>query len=349
MALTEQLRDRYRLDAAKISADFLEALIHALRVLDRTDDIRLLGKFGLVPDEPLDDKVSSVPLHSLLTALTELVSNGYDARIGLLMGRKLRISSYGHLSNLLISAPTLWDALDSLCTFYATKVPFVRLSLHDTPGGAVLDCSFMLEAEPEMVNLLVDCIVAAADGVLAFYSCHLKNTALRLLDLSADRVTAYEDILELSPSRGSCSMAIEIPRELLDQVPPLANVELFELALDVCKQIERSRPELASFSAEVAQTIRANPGRDWTQADLSAHFHVSPSTFRRRLAEQGTSYKEILLDVRMGLARQMLGDSELQIARIGEFLGYADSSNFATAFKRATGMSPREFRNNKQP
>jgi AraC-like DNA-binding protein len=35
---------------------------------------------------------------------------------------------------------------------------------------------------------------------------------------------------------------------------------------------------------------------------------------------------------------------DLSVLQIGDHLGYADSSSFCRFFKRATGLSPREFR-----
>ena len=67
-------------------------------------------------------------------------------------------------------------------------------------------------------------------------------------------------------------------------------------------------------------------------------------TLHRRLAEHGTSFRQLLDSVRLDLARAYLGETELPVTEIGFLIGFADLSSFSRAFKRWTGPSPAEFR-----
>ncbi|UCE89015.1 MAG: helix-turn-helix transcriptional regulator [Pseudomonadota bacterium] len=71
---------------------------------------------------------------------------------------------------------------------------------------------------------------------------------------------------------------------------------------------------------------------------------VSPRTLQRRLAEANLSYSEIVEQVRLEQARQLLGDSEQPVGAIARALGYTDAGSFTRAFERWTGMAPRDFR-----
>lgn len=59
----------------------------------------------------------------------------------------------------------------------------------------------------------------------------------------------------------------------------------------------------------------------------------------------GMSFYDLLNDVRIRKAKELLKNSSLKIGEISELVGYADPGHFARTFKKITGMSANEFRN----
>lgn len=60
----------------------------------------------------------------------------------------------------------------------------------------------------------------------------------------------------------------------------------------------------------------------------------------------GKSLKEFILERKIEEAKALLSDSTRQVAQIGYDLGFSDNHNFARAFKKITGQTPSEYRNN---
>ncbi|THJ74139.1 helix-turn-helix domain-containing protein [Candidatus Frankia alpina] len=48
--------------------------------------------------------------------------------------------------------------------------------------------------------------------------------------------------------------------------------------------------------------------------------------------------------MRIDVARRRLTESELTVTEVAQLCGFSSSSQFSTAFRRETGMSPRAFR-----
>ena len=67
-------------------------------------------------------------------------------------------------------------------------------------------------------------------------------------------------------------------------------------------------------------------------------------TLNRRLKEQGTTFREVLEDVRFEAARQLLSATQLTLDDIALALGYAGVSPFTRAFRRRSGTAPGEWR-----
>jgi AraC-like DNA-binding protein len=71
---------------------------------------------------------------------------------------------------------------------------------------------------------------------------------------------------------------------------------------------------------------------------------LSPRTFQRRLAAEGTSFKDLLETVRRDLAKAWVRDGSLTLSEISYRLGYCDAAAFSRAFKRWTGEAPSAYR-----
>jgi AraC-like DNA-binding protein len=70
----------------------------------------------------------------------------------------------------------------------------------------------------------------------------------------------------------------------------------------------------------------------------------SVRTLQRRLAEGGTSYSQLLEELRHDLALYLLRDPGRQASEIGRELGYRDPAIFTRAFRRWTGKTPSQYR-----
>jgi AraC family transcriptional regulator len=80
-------------------------------------------------------------------------------------------------------------------------------------------------------------------------------------------------------------------------------------------------------------------------ADIS--FATGISRFRlARLCKDhwGLTPFQRMTQMRMELGRKLLQDTSLSVIEVALECGYGNPSHFATAFKRSTGMSPREYR-----
>ena len=71
---------------------------------------------------------------------------------------------------------------------------------------------------------------------------------------------------------------------------------------------------------------------------------MSQRTLQRRLAQSGWTYSQLVEDARFSIASELLADPALNITDIALAAGYDNPSHFSRAFKRITGMTPRDYR-----
>jgi YesN/AraC family two-component response regulator len=81
-----------------------------------------------------------------------------------------------------------------------------------------------------------------------------------------------------------------------------------------------------------------------TLEHLAGRLHMSGRTLHRRLGEEGTTFRQVVTDVRRELAERHLRERRLAIGEIGFLLGFSEASVFHRAFKRWTGWRPLAYR-----
>jgi AraC-like DNA-binding protein/quercetin dioxygenase-like cupin family protein len=83
---------------------------------------------------------------------------------------------------------------------------------------------------------------------------------------------------------------------------------------------------------------------------LAEQLTMSRRTLQRRFVDAlGQSTSEVLACLRIARAKQLLGDPARSLGDIGLASGFSSQSHFSTAFKLATGMSPRDYRRQLTP
>jgi len=75
---------------------------------------------------------------------------------------------------------------------------------------------------------------------------------------------------------------------------------------------------------------------------------MSGRTLRRVLQDAGTTFRELVEEVRLERARALLGQPNVTVSETAYLLGFGDLTAFSRAFKRWTGQSPREYRGQPQ-
>lgn len=100
-----------------------------------------------------------------------------------------------------------------------------------------------------------------------------------------------------------------------------------------------------SVAARIRRRLRDQSPAEWPGFDaMASELNFSPATLRRRLENEGSSYRLIMADLRRDLAIMLLSDTERSIADISSFLGFAEISAFYRAFKKWTNSAPGDYR-----
>jgi AraC-like DNA-binding protein len=105
------------------------------------------------------------------------------------------------------------------------------------------------------------------------------------------------------------------------------------------------RPDMktCSLTDAVRFVIRQDPARGWEACDVATELHISESTLRRHLRQEGTGFRNIVAEERMHTARSMLMAGRISVAEAAIVSGYASLSHFTKRFRATYGCLPSQF------
>lgn len=113
----------------------------------------------------------------------------------------------------------------------------------------------------------------------------------------------------------------------------------------IAKLMYTNKKQMHEIVEAAAKYIKDNLTEDLTVFTLAEQFHVARNYFSRLFKkEMGEGCNEYITRLRIEKAKQLLGASRLKTYEIAEKVGYHDTNYFSLAFKKNTGLSPKEFR-----
>lgn len=296
--------------------------------------------------EALHSADTRISRRQLLSAYRNAVALSPVPHIGLLVGRKLRVSEYGMYGYALMSSRTLDDALAFAIKYHQLATPTVRMSLYRDDDDS--DAIFMME------DITFD------DAILEF---NLSLQFALVLSLFEDMVgedfefkqvrcslpapkhaAEYRKILDCEVVFGAAHDALVFDEWWLSKTLRRANAITSEMLEKTCAELLQTMFAKDDIVSQVTAAVTASLEQGLDVDEVARQLNMSARTLRRRLSESHSSYQQILQDVRCQIATAYLRDTQMTIDDIASRVGFTESANFRHAFKRWTGHPPSFYR-----
>ncbi|NNJ65333.1 MAG: helix-turn-helix domain-containing protein [Xanthomonadales bacterium] len=144
---------------------------------------------------------------------------------------------------------------------------------------------------------------------------------------------------------------LRIPLSWLERPVTTANAMVSDVTSSICERLlGPGRTTRVDTARAVRRLLLSRPGKRMLRLEEAAEeLRMSTAQLRKRLYRAGTSYKSIVLEVRMKLARHYLESTHLSIQEIAYLLDYSQPGPFSRAFKKYFGHPPNSVRKEPQP
>jgi AraC-like DNA-binding protein len=137
---------------------------------------------------------------------------------------------------------------------------------------------------------------------------------------------------------------IDVPSEFMDSAFRSHDPHLVTERQAQLDRALRAAGDTGRYGDWLRMLLQHAEGCRLTLGAAASALHMPAHTLARRLAAEGVEFRALSNNVLMERAADMLVGSEAPIATIATRLGYAHTSNFTSAFRARTGVSPRQYR-----
>lgn len=270
--------------------------------------------------------------------------------LGAHFGCRISISDYGIVGLATASTRCLAEAIETQMRFLeiitnANTVSYklsntsilATLSIKETSSNFVAH-QFMLESElSAQIRFINDLLpwIKRRDMTLHLpYACPTTSQQ-------------YQATLGCQVRFQQTGANLTFPTSWLEKPLQTTDKLLGPLLTDRCDQILERMGTMDDWVHQIRTYLLTSGAHMQSLAETAAVLNIPVHTLRLNLYKCGTSYKQIILDVRMHLAKQFLEDTHLTLQQISYQLNYTHPSNFQLAFKKYFNIPPKRWREEK--
>nr|WP_217353777.1 AraC family transcriptional regulator [Ruegeria arenilitoris] len=321
---------------------------HIAKLLDnRGLDIVALLKSSNLPVDIHETPPNFVDVRNELRLLELAIAETGDPLFPISAGTTFNPRKTTLLSYVVLNSPTVGEAIEKAVNYARLARGFAKLSFYEDDRGMFLEIDSVAQllhadgAHNEFrVSAFLTSLQIAAETALPVLEIRFPHK------LTEEKQTQISNALSVSVKQGQ-----RVPGILFDKAVmaiPIKDTDpalLLHLETHVQNLMKELTPVIGETSSMVQGEITSRLSFNApTQDEIAKTLGMSISTLGRKLAKEGTTYKQLLKDIRARLAEQYLDDPKLSLSEIAFALGYSDQAAFTNAYKTWTGHSPGSVR-----
>lgn len=310
---------------------------------------QILAGTGLTPEdlEDPDKMITNIAAMQQIQNLHRLF--GYDFPI---KARKVwRPASQGALDIAFRASPTIKDGLELIARYTWVRVPQIHTEYKTQTIGSTFIITPTHNLPLEIWRTIAEITSLALHAMIE----NIADDDSAWSQLSQDvqyhwswPAPAYHQDMEREIGGhhiyDARSCQVFIPASLTTLRSPFADRHLLKAALSDLEAAHKRLESSASLSKKIATFFVDNPVTDHHANEAARFLGMAPRTMVRRLADEGTSFRQLRDDHLKASAKALILDSTLGRDAIAEALGYADPSSFNRACRKWFGCSMRALR-----
>ena len=268
-----------------------------------------------------------------------------DSLLGLHVAAEIDIRAIGILFYLTGSSRTVSEALENLARYSRTTNEALVVEISQQKDEVILAIRQVQEFDEvhrQFFELLVLWFIRMLHKetnrdftLLRVTFTHARNTDLRevhrLLRCPVDFAQAVDSWV--------------LPQRVMDLPIVSEDSQLLQILTAHADDLLAERHSATGLQSMVANQLASLlPSGESRAAVVARQLGMSPRSFTRHLAEEGTTFGEILDRLRQRLAARYLTDDRMSVQQIAWLLGYSEVGAFNHAYKRWTGTTPTRTR-----
>lgn len=302
---------------------------------------QLLEGTEITPSQ-LQEPIWHVSAKTAAQIIRRAVELTQEPGLGFHIGMQMTITCHGLLGFAAMIAKDIRDALGIAQEFIRLQSSVLEIRL-DIQGG-VAHLYFKQSKEFPLGEVFTFALLL---GFAQMGKAITGQTMYGSADVEFKMPDYFQQFESLLPGRVSFEQPytrLSFSANYLDLPLIMADPLAARLAREQCKRELHLLFEKSDITALVKELVYDEVEGFSSTEEVADKLNISRRTLQRKLAEAGKSFREVLEEVKLKIAVNMLENKNISMENIADYLGYTDVANFSRAFKRWTGQSPGKYR-----
>jgi AraC-like DNA-binding protein len=275
-----------------------------------------------------------------ITVLRRALRSLPIAERGLELGQRAKITERGILGLGQLASATLGDAL-RLGARYPQSAGYLMRVREDISADGHHLVVEAYDDDRDVQRFLVDITFSAIVALRRQLTLnHYAPREVQFIHPTPANALAYTQVFGCAVQFGCLQNAVVTSAASLDNCLPWANTMACRLSANLLAREATRFRSMSALAFSVERAIRRRLPETAHLADLAASLNLSERTLRRRLDQEGLSYRMLLDETRRSRAFDLMSAGERPLAEMAAATGFSDASAFSRAFKRWTGRPP---------
>lgn len=304
---------------------------------------KVLANSHIIEDQ-LEDSATRISMRQRLVVYQNILDCCDDQSIFLKAGSQATVCSFGVWGYVLLSSNTLLEAIHVGFKYLKLTGPLLRKTFDIDQTLAFYEAEDVLMLGPLLPPVIDFWFAFIYKTTIEVSKGQFAVEQLHLAFPEPEYKSSYEELFKCPVFFNADRNRMSFSRHSLELELPRANPLSFQICTDLCATMMREMKNISGPAKEVRDLILFTPNYFPTFKDIAAQLFMTPRTLRRKLADQGTSYQQILNETRKHLAIKFLRETNLNMDQIAERIGFSDARNFRHAFKKWTDSTPSSHR-----
>ncbi len=331
--------------AANIPASYGLALLSLLRERGHGEEAALSGT--QLTRELLQAQHGRIAGWQYATLLGNAIAIDGDPGLAYELGLRSQVTKHGFVGFGLISCATLREAIEFSQRYFQARVPIFDSHLTVNDDQVVIELRERVPMGP-LRQMVIDIAVVELCSLFAKVLGQEpgRDGWASQISVPYPEHAAYARYAGRIPpfKFNQPSTQIRFPARKLDEPIATADPVSVQLAIERCEQELASQVRSLTTATQVSSRLVCRDGRYPDIQAMAQVLLMSERTLKRRLQDEGTRFQALLDQVKHRDSLRLLAQPQLAIQQVAQAVGYADPANFARAFGKWTGMSPRAWR-----
>jgi AraC-like DNA-binding protein len=316
------------------------------RLREQGNDVAaVLAEVGARPEQVNDDAIRlEVPKQ---IRILELVSKELeDGLLGFHLARSFDLREIGLIYYVIASSERFSDAMLNGKRYCRVMNEGVRLNVNLDERGAAIAIDYVgvdRQSDRHQIEFWLVTLVRVCRQVT---DTRLAPRNVRIRHRRDETPAEMRSFFGCDIEFGADSDEIVFPAFVASLPIVGSDNHLNDLLLRYAEEALAHRPQERASTRSAVEGVLPQllPHAKASASNVARKLAISTRTLSRKLRDEDVAFAEILEETRAALAKRYLAERDLPVSQIAWLLGYGEVSSFTHAFKRWTGMTPRQFR-----